>query len=138
MSASELGTATQAVPSSTDVPVRADGVQLLGEMDASGFVEPPCLARRADGQAIQLTELLYRVLEAVDGRRDLAAIAAAVSSRTGRLASAEDVGYLVDEKLRPLGVLKRPDGTEPEVRRANPLLSLRLRLVLSDPDISAR
>jgi putative peptide zinc metalloprotease protein len=132
------GVATEAAPVPTSVPARADGLQLLGEMEASGFREAPCLARRADGQTIQLTELLYRVLEAVDGRRDLEAIAAAVSERTGRDASADDVRFLVEEKLRPLGVLKRPDGSEPDVRKANPLLALRLRYVLSDERTTRR
>ena len=132
------GVATEAAPVPTSVPARADGLQLLGEMEASGFREAPCLARRADGQTIQLTELLYRVLEAVDGRRDLEAIAAAVSERTGRDASADDVRFLIEEKLRPLGVLKRPDGSEPDVRKANPLLALRLRYVLSDERTTRR
>ena len=49
---------------------RADGIELIGEFEGSGFKEPPLLARRADGQVVQLTELLYEVAEAADGRRD--------------------------------------------------------------------
>ncbi|HEX2700688.1 MAG TPA: hypothetical protein VHM89_10865 [Acidimicrobiales bacterium] len=55
--------ATMAAPAGGSPPALADGVQLLGPMESSGFKEPPCLARRADGQTIQLTELLYHVLE---------------------------------------------------------------------------
>ena len=62
----------------------ADGVELIGEYEDSGFKEPPLLARRADGQMIQLTRLLYLVAEAADGRRDEQAVAAAVSERFGR------------------------------------------------------
>ena len=40
-------------------------------MVGSGYREPPALARRGDGQTFQLTPLLYLVLSAVDGRRDL-------------------------------------------------------------------
>ena len=127
-----------ATPPSVAVPALAEGVQLLGTLDASGFKEPPCLARRADGQTIQLTELLYRVLEAIDGRRDTAAIADQVSDRIGKRASPDDVGYLVDEKLRPLGLLKQPDGSEPEVQKANPLLALRFRWVLADEATTRR
>jgi putative peptide zinc metalloprotease protein len=47
----------------------ADGVELIGEYEDSGFKEPPLLARRADGQMIQLTWLLYLVAAAADGRR---------------------------------------------------------------------
>jgi putative peptide zinc metalloprotease protein len=121
-----------------DIPVRAAGVELLGELDGSGYREPPFLARRADGQTIQLTSLLYRVLEAIDGRRDLDGIAAAVSARIGKQASRDDVGFLIDEKLRPLGLLRCPDGSEPEVQKANPLLALRWRVVLSDERTTRR
>ena len=121
-----------------EVPVRAAGVDLLGELDGSGYREPPFLARRADGQTIQLTSLLYRVLEAIDGRRDLDGIAAAVSARIGKQASRDDVRFLVDEKLRPLGLLRQPDGSEPEVHKANPLLALRWRVVLSDERTTRR
>ena len=132
------GVATQATPVVGPVPALAEGVELLGQLDASGFKEPPCLARRGDGQTIQLTDLLYRVLELVDGRRDLAAIAAALSERIGKEASADDVRFLVEEKLRPLGLLKHPDGSEPDVQKANPLLALRFRFVLSNPNTTRR
>ena len=130
--------AAEAAPVVDAVPELASGVQLLGPMESSGFKEPPCLARRSDGQTVQLTELLYRVLEAIDGRRDAAAIAADVSERIGKKASEEDIRFLVDEKLRPLGLLKRPDGSEPEVQKANPLLGLRFRFVLSDERTTRR
>jgi putative peptide zinc metalloprotease protein len=125
-------------PAGDQVPVLAQGVQLLGAVDASGFEEPPCLARRADGQTIQLTDLLYRVLESIDGRRDAEAIAAEVSRRIDKRASAEDIQFLVEEKLRPLGLLRRPDGREPEVRKADPLLGLRFRWVLADEATTRR
>ncbi|MFN3925296.1 MAG: hypothetical protein ACK4K6_16880, partial [Pseudarthrobacter sp.] len=57
------------------VPRLADGVQLIGESEGSGYREPPSLVRRADGQTLQLTPLLYLVLEAVDGTRGLPEIA---------------------------------------------------------------
>ena len=94
--------------------------------------------RRRDGQTVQLTELLYVVLSCVDGRRDLEAVAGAVSERIGKRASADDIRFLVDEKLRPLGLLKEPDGTEPPVEKANPLLALRFRLVLSSERATQR
>ena len=52
-----------------DVPALADGIHLIGAQPGSGYKEPPALVRRADGQMIQLTPLLFQVLEAVDGRR---------------------------------------------------------------------
>lgn len=132
MDETRTGVATMVTPVENPIPALADGVQLRGVMDASGFKEPPCLARRADGQTVQLTDLLFRVLESIDGHRDAAAIAAAVSETIDKRASADNVSYLIEEKLRPLGLLKRPDGSEPEVQKANPLLALKFRYVLSD------
>ncbi|MDQ1604088.1 MAG: putative peptide zinc metalloprotease protein, partial [Actinomycetota bacterium] len=50
-------------------PVLADGVELLGELANSGYRSAPSLVRRADGQTISLTPLLYQVLAAIDGTR---------------------------------------------------------------------
>ena len=50
-------------------PRLAEGIELIGEYEGSGFKEAPYIARRADGQVIQLTYLLHLVASAVDGRR---------------------------------------------------------------------
>ncbi|MDQ1618322.1 MAG: putative peptide zinc metalloprotease protein [Actinomycetota bacterium] len=120
------------------VPVRADGVELLGELPGSGYRKPPALVRRGDGQTIQLTRLLYLVLEAVDGKRDHDAVAATVSESMDRLVSGEQVRELIATKLLPLGVLRLADGSQPEVKKANPLLALKLRYVVSDPEKTRR
>jgi putative peptide zinc metalloprotease protein len=139
MDDTQTGVALAATPTShDDMPQRAGGLTLLGEMDGSGYKEAPCLVRRADGQTIQLTDLLYRVLESVDGERDLHGVAADLSTRIGKEASADDVRFLVDEKLRPLGLLKRRDGSEPSVEKANPLLALRFKFVISDERTTRR
>ena len=116
---------------------RADGVQLIGEMEGSGYRTPPALARRSDGQTVQLTALLYAVLAALDGRRDPEAVAAAVRETTGRPVSPDNVTTLVD-KLRELGLAVRADGSEPVVRRSNPLLALRLKVAVTDPERTRR
>ncbi|HET7326768.1 MAG TPA: hypothetical protein VFJ14_05710 [Nocardioidaceae bacterium] len=113
---------------------RADGVQLIGEMAGSGYRKPPALVRRADGQTISLTPLLYLLLDAVDGRRDMEQVAAVVSERAGRQVSAANVRTLVDARLRPLGLLTLPDGSEPSVSKSHPLLALRLRWAVTDPE----
>lgn len=120
------------------VPVPADGLELLGTMSGSGYREPPALVRRVDGQVLQLTPLLYAVLAAVDGRRSYDEIAAVASAAVGRGLAGDDARALVDSKLRPLGVVCRPDGSQPEVRKANPLLALRFRYVVSDPAVTRR
>ena len=120
------------------VPVRAEGVELIGETPGSGYREPPALVRRSDGQTIQLTKLLYLVLSAVDGRRTYGEIADAVSHAFGRRVSADNVHTLCDSKLRTLGVLQLADGTQPEVKRSTPLLALTFRYVVSDPSVTRR
>jgi putative peptide zinc metalloprotease protein len=129
---------TTAAGPARDVLHRADGVQLIGEMAGSGYRVPPSLARRADGQTIQLTPLLYAVLHEVDGRRTLAEVAAAVSSSTRRTVSEDNVRHLVEQQLRPLGLLTLADGSEPRLRKQNPLLGLRFRYAVTDPDRTRR
>ena len=116
------------------VPVRAAGVQLIGGTKGSGYKEAPSLVRRSDGQTIQLTRLLYLVLEAIDGRRDPDEIAEHASNRFGRLVSADNVRTLITSQLLPLGLLRLADGSEPEVKKSNPLLGMRFRYSVTDPD----
>jgi putative peptide zinc metalloprotease protein len=118
--------------------VVADGVELLGEVPGSGYRRPPALARRADGQVISLTPLLQQVMLAVDGRATVADVAERVSESSGRLVRPDDVRRLVGATLRPLGLLRRADGNEPELRRADPLLALRFRRVVTDPAVTRR
>ncbi|HEX8768353.1 MAG TPA: hypothetical protein VF714_08280, partial [Jatrophihabitans sp.] len=120
------------------VPVPAAGLQLIGQLPGSGYRTPPSLVRRADGQMLQLTPLLYRTLEAIDGQRDYDEIAAHVSAGSDRSISGADARLLVESKLRPLGVVCLADGSQPVVRKANPLLALRFRWVVSDPGVTRR
>ena len=120
------------------VPMRASGLELIGEMAGSGYRRPPALVRRGDGQTVQLTPLLYLVLAAIDGTRDYDEIAVRAGAAFGRSISGADVHTLVEQKLRPLGLVCGPDGSEPAVRKANPLLALRFRWVVSDPERTRR
>ncbi|MEE9094740.1 hypothetical protein [Pseudarthrobacter phenanthrenivorans] len=121
-----------------NIPALADGVQLLGAAEGSGYREPPSLVRRADGQTLQLTRLLYLVLEATDGTNGLEGIARHVSQEYGRLVSADNVRTLMDSQLLPMGLLRLADGTQPEVKKSNPLLGLRFRYIVSDPERTRR
>jgi putative peptide zinc metalloprotease protein len=118
----------------TQIPVLADGVQLIGETKGSGYREAPSLVRRADGQTLQLTRLLYLILEAVDGSRGLEEIAGHASSGSGRLVSPDNVRTLIDSQLLPLGLLQLADGSQPELRKADPLLGMRFRYSVTDPE----
>src|SRR3954471_6046126 len=128
-----LPVADQAPPSTgraSAKPRVSKGIDLIGEYEGSGFKEAPYIARRADGQVIQLAPLLYLIAELADGQRTNEEIAAAASEAIQRGVSADNVRQLVDERLRPLGVIAPADGSEPELQKADPLLALKLRAAL--------
>jgi putative peptide zinc metalloprotease protein len=79
---------------------------------------------------VQLPHLLYAVAEQVDGRRSYDEIAERTSEAIGRGVSAENIQFLVDKKLRPLGVLAQADGSSPQPPKLDPLLALRFRAAL--------
>ena len=120
------------------VPRLADGVELIGEYEGSGYKEPPSLVRRADGQVIQLPPLLYAIARRADGHHDCASIADDVSQEIRRDLDVEQVEYLVDEKLRPLGILTQPDGSSPRLQKPDPFLALRFRVGVISERMSNR
>jgi putative peptide zinc metalloprotease protein len=112
-------------------PKRAAGIELLGRYHGSGFKEPPYLMRRRDGQMIQLPRLLYLVAEQATGSQSYDEIAAAVGSAVERRVGADDIRFLAEEKLRPLGILTSEDGEDVErAPQANPMLALKLKTAL--------
>ena len=121
-----------------DAPARVDDVQLLGAMVGSGYRTPPSLVRRGDGQTLQLTPLLYLVLDAIDGHRTNAEIATIVGRAMRRSVSEEVVANLVDQHLRPLGLLKLADGSAAPLKRSNPLLALKLKFAVTSPRATRR
>src|SRR4051794_19887417 len=122
----------------------AEGVELLGVFQDSGFQVPKYLLRRGDGQVMQLPRLLYGVASALDGR-SAGEIATALSAELGVELTAGEVSFLVTDRLRPVGVIaadededeheqadRPPDGRgEPSPAapvKSDPLLSLRYRV----------
>ena len=118
-------------------PQLADGVELLGVYKDSGFKEAPYLARAADGQVVQLTRLLHLVAAACDGSRDVAVIARRVSEQFGRPVSADNVLYLVERKLAPMGLVAGPGGADAPPRAAAPLAFTWRRALLPAPVVNA-
>ncbi|WP_174515081.1 hypothetical protein [Streptacidiphilus albus] len=117
------------------VPRLSAGLQLHGEYQGSGFTEPKYIARRGDGQVVQLSRLLHLVAGAIDGRSDTEAISHRVSGLFGREVSEENVAYLVEQKLTPLGVTVPYDqvGDEAvEAPRSDLLLALKGHKVMFD------
>ena len=128
--------ATARLPAATDgAPKLAEGVELMGRMEGSGYKEPPFMARRPDGQVVQLAPILYLVAERADGHRTDEQIAAEVSEAIGRGLDAEGVHMLVEEKLRPLGILAGSDGSSPQVEKQDQFLALKLKTAVIPPRV---
>ena len=114
------------------VPRLAEGTELIGEYQGSGFQEPKYILRRADGQVIQVPHLLYLLASTMDGKRDVAQVAARLSAEFGRDLSVEQVSYLLDKRLRPAGILAAEPGAAgagvTAEMKSDPLLALRFRV----------
>jgi putative peptide zinc metalloprotease protein len=123
----ETDTAAEAEPQvdAGAVPRPAPELDFFGEYQGSGYAEPRYLVRRSDGQVIQLTLLLDLVLRQIDGTRDLAAIASAVTASFGRPVRADDVAYLIEHKLQPVGLVAAEDDAERVLPRTDLLLAMR-------------
>jgi putative peptide zinc metalloprotease protein len=136
-------------PQPGGAPRLAEGVELLGEYQDSGYSQPPSLVRRSDGQVIQMSALLYQITCRIDGARDPAAIAEAVSADIARSLTAEQVSYVITAKLLPLGIVANEaeracqagqagqadevthgDRPRAALPTASPLLALRMRATL--------
>jgi putative peptide zinc metalloprotease protein len=108
-------------------PRIADGVELIGRFEGSGFKEPPFIARRSDGQVVQMAPLLFALAAEIDGKRSHDQIAEALSHRIERGVTGEMAEMLIEEQLRPLGICAPADGSEPELNKVDPLLALKFR-----------
>ena len=97
------------------VPRLAQGVELLGEYQDSGYAQPPSLVRRPDGQVIQMSRLLYQVTCRIDGSRDPGAIADLVGEDLGLSLSGDQVSHLITSKLLPLSIVAA-EGARPRRR----------------------
>jgi putative peptide zinc metalloprotease protein len=108
-------------------PALPEGLELIGRFEGSGFKDPPYIVRRPDGQVVQLPELLYRLLELIDAETGPDELARRMSEAIGRGVDGDAVRLLIDEKLRPLGVVAAPDGSTPDIPKLDPLLALKFR-----------
>jgi len=100
-------TATTEVP---ECPALSPSVEIAGELQESGFKDRQWLIQR-DGHFIQLSELLYRIVERIDGERTLKEIAAKVTESSEWMVSADNVQYIIQAKLIPLGLVATADGS---------------------------
>ena len=115
------------------LPRLAAGTELLGQYKDSAYEDPRFLIRRADGQVMQLPGLLYRVAGSLDGR-DARQVAADLNAELGLELTAEQIVFLVEDRLRPVGVLA-PDVEDParsdDDRADRPDMPVRSDLLLS-------
>ncbi|MFI0373140.1 hypothetical protein ACH35V_35210 [Actinomadura sp. 1N219] len=140
-----MGTPTTAsvdgagAPAALTLPRLVDGAELLGEFKNSGYREAPQLVRLPNGQLVRLPPLLYIVVKALQEHRGLAdgdvahaldRVAGTVSEEAGARLTAEQIVYLADRKLAPLGVTTYSDGTEPTSVKADPFLALKWRVAV--------
>jgi putative peptide zinc metalloprotease protein len=120
----------------TQAPLnRGEGVELLGPVHGSGYKDGAALVRRGDGQMVQLGPLMYGLLEGADGNRGNGELAAALTERLGRRFDEEHVVRLA-EKLADQGLLAGTEHKAPP--RRNPLLALRWKVLVTNPDVTRR
>jgi putative peptide zinc metalloprotease protein len=95
-------------------------VELVGEFQGSGFAERQWLVKRGE-RFVQLTELLYRIVEEADGTRTVDEIAARVTDSSEWLVSPKNVRDLLEARLVPLGLVagSRPEAAQPIVQTSD-------------------
>jgi putative peptide zinc metalloprotease protein len=120
-----------------EIPRLARGIELIGLFEDSGFKEPPYIARRADGQVVQLPQMLFALAQQIDGHSDEGQIAERFSHAIERQVQPADVAMLVDQQLRPLGIVAPPGGEDVALNKIDPLLALKFRAALV-PDRAVR
>jgi len=106
--------------SDADLFLPADGLSLLGEYQGSDCARRRFLVGRSDGQVIQLPLLLYLIMAAiaeggVDGGWSADQVGTQVGAASGQRLTVDNVRYLIEGRLVPLGLVvadgaDRPDG----------------------------
>jgi putative peptide zinc metalloprotease protein len=101
-------------------------VELLGQYETGAGEEPRYLYRLGDGEAVQVTRLMHLVASRLDGS-SVGVVARQVTDEVGRRLSPDNVTFLIDQKLRPLGLVSGAAGDRARPTPATPLLGLRFR-----------
>ncbi len=106
------------------------GVELLGAVTGSGLVQKTFLVQRPDGQVIQLSTLLNLILKMAATEPTTDVLAHKVSDRYGKELDPAGLTQLIEQKLRPLGLIEDATGLVPmdePAPTARPILALRLK-----------
>jgi putative peptide zinc metalloprotease protein len=86
-------------------------------MTDAGLRDGQWLVRR-NGSFVLVTELLFRVAERCDGQRTIEDIARDLSKVTRWLVTPSDVHTLIEQKLAPMGLIRRPQPPNEATRTA--------------------
>jgi putative peptide zinc metalloprotease protein len=125
-------------PEVGDPPRLAPDVNLAGELEDTGYAKQQWLAERG-GAFVQVTELLYRALEQVDGTRSIEDIGKGLSEKMNRPYTADNARRLL-QKLVPLGlVLDAQGNAAPPPEGASALrgpLAVNLKMALIPPEVA--
>lgn len=134
--AAALGSPRAVSSTASHDPLRLlSGVELLGRVEGSGLREAPYYARRGDGEVVQLSRLLYVIAEHARPGRSLEQIGRDAGAELQLNIRPEQVHYVLEQKLHPLGLVAGPDGSAPRLERLDPLLALRFRVGVVRPRV---
>lgn len=100
----EAGDSLEIAVVAPERPRLGSHVRLLGLDQGREFPNQPWLVERA-GQTRRMPDVLYRIVEQIDGERSLAEIATGVSATTGRRVTVDNVRQLISTKLIPSGLV---------------------------------
>jgi putative peptide zinc metalloprotease protein len=115
-----------------DEPRLSPDVRLVGEQLDTGFRERQWLVER-DGRFLQVSELLYRILERADGRHGIEEIARGATESTPWTVTPAHVREIVESKLAPAGLVTADENVRRVRRQPRSPLSVSARKVLLGP-----
>jgi putative peptide zinc metalloprotease protein len=129
-------TQNAAKPSETKIPEHpklAEGIELLGEMKESAFIDAPWLASR-NGKFLQITELLHRVAENATGDKTIDEMAASISRDYERSIDSTEVRQLLTNSLIPAGIIEGPNGAvAPQASSGPSPLAVNMKMKMLSP-----
>jgi putative peptide zinc metalloprotease protein len=117
------------------IPALAPSVHLVGELKEGGFGDRQWLLQR-DGQFVQVTELLYRIAEQLDGKRTVDEIAVSVSDTSDWLVNGDQVRRLLQTNFAPLGLLAgQEEPRSAAMNRSRSPLRVNMRMRMLSPRV---
>ncbi|MGH7202891.1 MAG: hypothetical protein ACREHC_00425 [Candidatus Levyibacteriota bacterium] len=112
-----------------------EGIAIIGIAPDSGYTIPHYLIQTRDGKFIQLTELLFQTVVALQKEKKLRAVAKEVSLQIGKIVDTKLIKYVIHTKLEPLDIIEDSHQISlPEKKSADMLLDFTYHFTLiSEP-----